>query len=322
MASPDLAFGDRVHAGRPHVAHTGPDPGSVQGSCLVAGCGRGPVPRWSYRRGGRPGWFQSPRPRSQSRVQSDLSGCRRVLSSGGCHRAARPQRPDDLGGRSGSWLSSLLFQRARYDGQVLLAEPLINGLLPFVSQAGENGEPVVTGRLQREVHVLECERERELGRELADGDPLQLGCLPAGHERAAAKRVHQRLSLKTQPASKSHGRGDRFRRERQPGVVHQLQHASRPRPRRPRTCAGPARRTAESHANAPRQVPTRRSSAGHVLPDPCFPTPARPGASRPDAQHRPWPRRARSPPRRWCSSGPRSRPEPEQQASPGPGRPT
>ena len=35
--------------------------------------------------------------------------------------------------RSGSWRSSLLLEHARYDGQVLLAEPLINGLLPFVS---------------------------------------------------------------------------------------------------------------------------------------------------------------------------------------------
>jgi hypothetical protein len=26
-ASPDPAFGDRVHAGRPHVAEHGPDPG-------------------------------------------------------------------------------------------------------------------------------------------------------------------------------------------------------------------------------------------------------------------------------------------------------
>ena len=52
-----------------------------------------------------------------------------------------------------------------------------------------------------------------------------------------------------------------------------------------------------------------------------FPAPARRGASRPGAQHRPWPRRARSPPHRWCSSGPRSRPGPGQRASPGPGRP-
>jgi len=79
--------------------------------------------------------------------------------------------------------------------------------------------------------------------------------------------------------------------------------------------------TAESHANAPRRGPTRRSSAGRVLPDPCFPTPARRGASRPDAHYRPWPRPGRSPPRRSCSSGPRSRPAPRQQASPGPGRP-
>src|SRR5450755_4122003 len=31
-----------------------------------------------------------------------------------------------------AWRSFLLFERARYDGQVLVAETLINGLLPFV----------------------------------------------------------------------------------------------------------------------------------------------------------------------------------------------
>src|ERR1700746_1405992 len=76
--------------------------------------------------------------------------------------------------RSRSGRSSLLLEHAGYDGQVLFAEPLINGLLPFLSQAGKDGEPVVADRLEGEVHVLERERQRELGRELALGDPLQL----------------------------------------------------------------------------------------------------------------------------------------------------
>ena len=100
---------------------------------------------------------------------------------------------------------------------------MVNGLLPFVSQAGKDGEPVAAGRLEGKVHVLERERQRELGRELPVGDTVQFGCLPGGHERAAAKRVHHRLGLKAQSASKSHGRGNRLRRERQPRVVHQLQ---------------------------------------------------------------------------------------------------
>ena len=78
------------------------------------------------------------------------------------------------------------------------------------------------------MHVLERERQRELGRELAFGNPLQLGSLPRRHERAAAKRVHYRLGLKAQPASQSYGRGNRFGREREPGVVHQLQPCSGP----------------------------------------------------------------------------------------------
>src|SRR5690348_4784102 len=44
--------------------------------------------------------------------------------------------------RSGSWRSSLPFESARHDGQVLLTKPLINGLLPFAGQAGKSREPV------------------------------------------------------------------------------------------------------------------------------------------------------------------------------------
>ena len=57
----------------------------------------------------------------------------------------------------------MLFEHAGHDSEVLPAEPLINGLLPFVSQAGEGGEPVVGGSLQREAHVLKRKRQRELG---------------------------------------------------------------------------------------------------------------------------------------------------------------
>jgi hypothetical protein len=52
-----------------------------------------------------------------------------------------------VAGRAGSWRSSPLFDRARDDGQVLLAEPVVHGLLPFVGQAGEDWEPAVTGCL-------------------------------------------------------------------------------------------------------------------------------------------------------------------------------
>ena len=40
----------------------------------------------------------------------------------------------------------LLLERAGHDGQVLVAEALIDGLLPFVGQAGKRGEPVAIGR--------------------------------------------------------------------------------------------------------------------------------------------------------------------------------
>ena len=71
--------------------------------------------------------------------------------------------------------------------------------------------------------VLERERQRELGGELAAGDPLQLGRLPRRHERAAAKCVHHRPGLQAEQAGKGHGGGNRFGGEREPRVVHQLQ---------------------------------------------------------------------------------------------------
>ena len=86
--------------------------------------------------------------------------------------------PWSMPGQPGPASSSLLFDRARDDGQILLAKPLVHGLLLFVGQASEDGEPAVTGRLQSQVDVLERERQRELGGELAAGDPLQLGRLP------------------------------------------------------------------------------------------------------------------------------------------------
>src|SRR6266511_2122483 len=144
------------------------------------------------------------------------------------HCPSRADRSTASCRRSASRHSSLLLERARHHGEVLVAEPGIHGLLPFASQAGKGGEPVVAGRLHGQAHVLERERQRELGRELALGDPLQLGCLPRGHQRAAAEGVDHRLGVKPQPTSKRHRGGNRFRRERDPGVVHQLQSRSSP----------------------------------------------------------------------------------------------
>src|SRR5271154_5696724 len=41
--------------------------------------------------------------------------------------------------RAGSGRSYMLLEHACLDGQVLLAQTLVNGLLPFVSQAGKDG---------------------------------------------------------------------------------------------------------------------------------------------------------------------------------------
>jgi hypothetical protein len=62
------------------------------------------------------------------------------------------------GNRSGLWRSSLSLECERHHGEVPVAEPLINCLLPFVSQGRKGGEAVVAGRLQGEAYVLERER--------------------------------------------------------------------------------------------------------------------------------------------------------------------
>jgi hypothetical protein len=74
-----------------------------------------------------------------------------------------------------------------HDGKVPVAEPLIDYLLPFVSQARKGGEAVLAGRLQGEAYVLERERQSELGGKVVLGDALQLGP-PAKPTRAGCPR--------------------------------------------------------------------------------------------------------------------------------------
>src|SRR5712691_13452760 len=125
--------------------------------------------------------------------------------------------------RSGSSRSLLLLKRARDDGQVLVTKSLVDNPLPFIGQAVKHREPLVTERLLREVHVLESERQRELSRELTPGDPLQLGRLPCGYQRAVANGLRDGADVKAQPLGKRHRGGDCLIREGEPGVVHQLQ---------------------------------------------------------------------------------------------------
>src|SRR5712691_182054 len=131
---------------------------------------------------------------STSAIASIMARFRRMLVARRIGRtSAHSRRPG----------APILFECALHDGEVLVAEPVIDGLLPFVGQGRERGEAAVVGRLQREMDVLQRERQRELWRVLACRDPLQLGCLPGGHECAAAKGVHHLLGLKPQSASKS-----------------------------------------------------------------------------------------------------------------------
>jgi len=78
-----------------------------------------------------------------------------------------------------------------------------------------------------------------------------------------------------------------------------------PHPVSPTQTADRGRRTAGRPVNEPRQARMRRSSARRVPPERSCLTPARPLAIHRDAHRWPGPRRGRSPPRRWCSSGPK-----------------
>jgi hypothetical protein len=95
----------------------------------------------------------------------------------------------------------LPLERDRHHGEVPVAEALIDRLLPFVSQARKGGEAVVAGRLQGEAHVLERERQRELGLRSRPWRSVAAWPLPSRHERAAGKGVHDLLGVKPQSVS-------------------------------------------------------------------------------------------------------------------------
>ena len=71
------------------------------------------------------------RPRSGGNDATDL-GCRRPAPCPGGRQREAPPPVRSEGGRS-----CLLLERASHDDQVLIAETLINVMLPFVSQASE-----------------------------------------------------------------------------------------------------------------------------------------------------------------------------------------
>src|SRR5208282_1101796 len=145
-------------------------------------------------------------------IAKSLDATARVLSGWRCARSTR----------SGSGRPSLLFEHAGHDGQVLLAQTLVNGLLPFLSQAGKDGEPVAAGRLEGEVHVLERERQRELGRELAVGDPSQPSCdgSPTASSRPSS-RCRSRSRTCTSPSRRPAATGS-------PSLPAWLRNGSRP----------------------------------------------------------------------------------------------
>ena len=92
----------------------------------------------------------------------------------------------------------------RHHGKVPVAEPLIDYLLPFVSQACKGRRIGPRRRLQGEEYVLERELQSELGGKVVLGDVLQLGRLPSRHERAAREGFHDLLGFKPQPTSQSY----------------------------------------------------------------------------------------------------------------------
>lgn len=92
----------------------------------------------------------------------------------------------------------------RHHGEVPVAEPLIDYLMPSSAKHAKGGEAVLAGRLQGEAYVRERERQSELGGKVVLGDALQLGRLPSRHERAAHEGFHDLLGAKPQPTSQSY----------------------------------------------------------------------------------------------------------------------
>src|SRR3954471_6589459 len=83
--------------------------------------------------------------------------------------------------------SSVHFECSGHDGQVLIAEALVDDRLPFGGQAGERGEAICVGSFEREMHVLERQRQWKLRREVAFENALKFGGLPRRHERATTE---------------------------------------------------------------------------------------------------------------------------------------
>ena len=73
--------------------------------------------------------------------------------------------------RSGLWRSSLSLEGERHRGEVLVAEALIDSLLPFLSQARKGGEAVAAGCLKGEAYVLERDKAN-----WAEKSPLAMRC--------------------------------------------------------------------------------------------------------------------------------------------------
>ena len=130
---------------------------------------------------------------------------------------------------------------------------------------------------------LRASDERELRRELALGDPLQLGLLPRRHERVAFKGVQHTAGLEPQPARECDRGDDRLSRKGEPGVRHELESSSGPDVADPDRAL--TKRVEERSNSRPGFLWPRREDRqlAAALPGPCFPKPVRPATSRPDA---------------------------------------
>jgi hypothetical protein len=92
----------------------------------------------------------------------------------------------------------------RHHGEVPVAEPLIDCLLPFVSQAGKGGEAVVAGCLQGEAYVLERERQSELGGKVSLAMRCSLAACQADTSGLPARASMTFFGVKPQPTSQSY----------------------------------------------------------------------------------------------------------------------
>src|SRR5580700_10781096 len=126
----------------------------------------------------------------------------RQRSPAGTEDRARPTSA------AASRLSRTTAQREARGADVLPAVSRVDGGAPLAGERGEHGQRAVACRGDRQVDILECPLERELGRKVTAGHLVQLGIGDRRVKRAAFYGLRQLCAADAQLAGKFEGFGN------------------------------------------------------------------------------------------------------------------